>query len=416
MQTILAFDIRSKILQCYDRCDNRDWDAEVEAGKAIYYRYLRGQALLPALQEWLNILHTMITLIPKNPNPLVLRVYDKIAHISRDYLCFEHSQTTSEEIWVRLAAQAEILSEDPSPGNYGFAHHIDNIPWALRSYAALHRWINWLKENTPKDINPEDLAIESQQIWTRVIEDRAYGVKSCFFPSPLLLEGTDVFHVLDPRLGLADSSVLERFSPNRFAIIGHGDKPTRKIRARVETGHERPGAFNRYIRLEQLDYMFTIDNQGNLFSTMERIPLRDFFGTLGGVREYELVRLFLIMRMYDLTARADIVDSLPPIHGFEDNWVTGGRRRRFRYKKLLLPRLKPVEYARGGAGRRFIDRHHVTWFVRPLPSGYQASQAAHALAASYGVRLEPGETIVREHFRGRGEENQKATKAKFAES
>lgn len=81
-------------------------------------------------------------------------------------------------------------------------------------------------------------------------------------------------------------------------------------------------------------------------------------------------------------------------------------------------RLRPVSYL-PDRGRPTITRdlggshaspasHDVTWFIRRLPAGFDASEEAKRHAQRYGVVLRRGETFVLPHTRGRSDGSQVA--------
>lgn len=292
-----------------------------------------------------------------------------------------------------------------------------------------HRWIRgWIKRLSER-VGPavrgrgEEIRQDADEVWKQVIADRAYGIKNCFFESPLFHSDGHVFYVIDRSLGFGDPLQREFLPPDIEAVIGIGEKPAFGKSLQPQRTDIQIGKVVKYYRIDVGDVhtLNAVTTGGDIRTNVANLySLREAFQAEGNEELFDLLRLFTFMRLYDLTARAVEVDKLPSIEQLEREIArnrTGllrlGRKvKPFDYKTLLLPRVKPMvqepeiipsqtDTENSEKPQQFVDRHKVTWFVRRLPQGYHASETAKQYAQEHGVSLRDNETIVREHYRGK---------------
>lgn len=424
---------------------DRNWDEELQLADTLYNRYLPGLPYGEAFQTFLNLFNTInINYSPlrkESPGRSVNVLSALTSHIIEG-LCIEYAQGVPNSYLSRLKEQASSLEGTRDPNNQWFFTYLNALTIHLEKWQRTYRWIDQLKTRLDTaliNVETEEIVTSEKEIWKKLTEERGYGVKSCYFNSPLFLDDKDVFYMLDQRLGgIEDPKVLQLFQPDIMAVIGIGSRPTQSLTPATIDLEYKTSVGQTLIGLsgtKEISGLFPIDQSGEVRTgVFSHTPLRRAFERKGAIKGFEFWRLFMFMRLYDLTHRADFVDRVSSMGRFEEEAMRGSRglfglgpnkvRKMPDYKTLVLPRTKPLEPEPREElieERRFVDRHHVTWFVRILPSGYHATERAKLYAKEHGVNLQDYETIVREHWRGQDREkdlssNNKPTRALFRRS
>lgn len=418
----------------------RQWNRELELADELYQTYIAGNAPEEACQAFLNLFIRIsdIHLPLQRANPQrsvpVLNTFQE--HLAEN-LAIEHSKSASEAFRSALGQQAEALDHYHGPDAWYYPKVL-NLAVKFEVWRRNYAWIHRMQERLHHTVAAADVAEiqeSSQQMWSKIVEDRGYGIRNCFFISPLFLDHDQAQLVLDPELHVGDTEVRPPMLDNVFAILGVGEKPRfgQALKPDVEVYEDSSHDIKQY-RVGVRGFnaqLFAVDDSGEIRTNpISYIPLRRVFEKEDAIGTFELWRLFLYMRLHDLTRRAELVDRLPSIDDIEKETVKGTRIlggliskpiKKINYKFLVIPRLKPEEPEsktkdlEEEGSRRFVDRHHVTWFTRRLPKNYHASDRAKEYAKAHGVTLKPEETIVREHYRGKKTEDtsERATKAVF---
>ena len=421
--------------------NHRDWETERRLGEQIYETHIAGLPFHDALQRSLNVFLVINNIHFKARKGAVSRVQadaklSSVLSHSRDLVVMEHAVAIPEGYLTRLHRQHESLqsTEGTSDWDRWFYPKVESFHRGFNAWKKNFNWILQLQERIGGTIigRENEIREDADKIWRQLIDNRGYGIKTCFFPSPLFLDSSQVFYATDESLGIEDRAIRQIFIPDLVAIIGLGEKPavTDEINPRIGWEENKRVKFHR-IQMGKAYIAFGVTQDGVIHTSVETLlPLRKVFESMGAESVFELFRLFMFMRLYDLTARADLVNDLPSIDQLEaeavknrEGFLGFGRRiKRFDYKRLVVPRLlKPIDSVSPEEGtenneeRRFIDRYHVIWFVRRLPIGYHASERATEYAREHGVVLRENETVVREHWRGKDTiKPSRATRAQFS--
>lgn len=421
---------------------DRNWDEELQLSDALYSRYLQGLPYRQSFQRFLNLFNTVTT----NYSPLRKEspgrsdnVLSALSSHIIDGLCIEYAQGVPNSYLSQLKEQAGNLEGTRDPNNQRFFPQVNALAIHIEKWQRTYRWIDQLKtrlDTALTNVETEEIGTSAREVWKKLTEEREYGLKSCYFNSPLFLDDKDVFYMIDQQLwGVEDPKVLQLLQPDIVAVVGIGSRPTQALTPTTTNLEYKTGVRQILIGLSgvrEISGLFPIDRSGEVRTgVLSHIPLRRSFERKGAIKEFEFWRLFMFMRLYDLTHRADFVDRMASIGRFEGEAMRGAKgllglgtkkvRKMPDYKILVLPRTKPLEpepREESTLERRFVDRHRVTWFVRRLPIGYHATERAKLYAKDHGVNLQDNETIVREHWRGKTREegqssNNKPTRAFF---
>ena len=424
-------DLERRLFLAFVTKGDRDWSTELRLADDLYARYLDNIPYPAVIQQFLNLFFAVNFIhkpLEKDNKPRSVGVMNMIQEHLSEQLGIDHAQEVPDSYIDSLWKQAADFQQESDPKKLWFVPKLQNLAWRLYMWKQIHQWINRLAKRVSPlvvGLEIEQIHQAAQEVWSRTTSEREYGVKTCYFHSPLFLAGRDVFHVFDEKLGLEDAKVIDIAPENTFAYLGIGSRPQTKISPQPYESIRRLGVQNLGVMIEGVRFIFAIDNTGGVRTALGYIPIKRAFDKVGAASIFELLRLFLLMRLHDLTRGADLVNKLPSIDetekdaGKKEGGILGigAKRKRLDYMLLAVPRTKPANRIKkpvAEEGTRFIDRHHVTWFVRRLPEGYHASQRAVDFAASHGVTLGPGTTIVREHWRGQvGDQSNRPTKAVF---
>lgn len=409
--------------------DHRDWNAERDLGIQIHRTHIAGLPYHEAFQRSLDVFLRINDIHFRAKRGAMSRIQadaklGSVLSHSRELVAMEHAETVPSSYHTRLHEQYQSLQsiQGTSDWDRWFYPKVESLHRRIDVWGKNFAWIHQLQERVGKAISGREGEIreDANNVWAQLSAKRGYGIKTCFFPSPLFLDPSQVFYVTDESLGIEDRAILQMFIPNLIAIIGLGEKPSvlEEIDPKI-AWEERTKVKFHTMQMGKAYAVFGITQDGIIHTSVDTlIPLKEAFLNKGAEGVFELFRLFMFMRLYDLTARADLVNDLPSIDQLETEALR--RIKRFDYKRLVLPRIRPLDpeppdqEETNNEKRRFIDRHHVTWFVRRLPAGYQASEKAIEYAKEHNVTLKDDETIVREHWRGKETTKPpRATKASF---
>ncbi len=433
------------------RRNDRSWSREAILGQQVYQDQIANLPYHQAFQRSLNVFLRINDIhYPTKRNALSkleadAKLSSVIAHIS-EQVALEHAVETPEEYINRMHNQGDALGTTPgTEWNRWFYPKVKTLATQLQIWRYMLPWIDGLQGRLGETISgkEEEIKADADLVWAQLNENRGYGVKNCFYESPLFLDSQHAFFLLDPSLEIPDLNLRRSyFVPGIEAVVGLGEKPRlgQDLTPRIDDQHTGIVKYHR-IGTVANHGLYPITEGGDIHSSVQsNLSLREVFAKRGAEGVYELLRLFTLMRVYDLTARAELVDKLPSINklekeasrnkaGFLGFLGRGKQLKHFSYKQLLVPRIKaiqpetPIEQSppeiiqeepEQESTRRFVDKHHVTWFVRKLPEGYHASESAKELATEHKVILGENETIVKDHWRGnRIPEVNRPTRAKF---
>lgn len=431
--------------------NDRSWAREQDLSVQIYGAHIAGLPYSEALQRALDVFLTINNIhYPTRGKSLSkvdadAKLSSVILHIT-EQVALEHAVGVPEDYLNKLQLQSEVLGSTSNITQWDrwFYPKISSLYGSLRIWKWMIPWIDGLQERIGQAVSGKKAEIrdDADIVWQQLQADRGYGVKTCFYESPLFLDPGHAFFVLDESLNV-DDPVLRRgyLSPDIAAVIGIGERP-RLGQDLTPAVHRYQSGIVKYNRIQVIANhgLYPVTNEGDIRSSVQSYnSLREVFRSREAEGVYDLFRVFTFLRLYDLTARPELVDKLPSLDKLEREiarnreWFGLGKKvKPFNYKQLLLPRTKliieeeasePTAVTKNevtnadqpGEGlKRFVDKHHVTWFVRKLPKNYHASEMAKEFAKEHKVSLEDDETIVRDHWRGnRIPEVNRPTKAKF---
>lgn len=419
----------------------REWEREYRVCEDIYNRHLKGLDYHGSFQKFLDIFIRISDIhlpLQKENAPRSVAVLSRSQAILAELLSMEHAEEVPEDYLNKLREQAQLLEQSPYPTKWYFPK-VNGLAIRLAAWKDFYSWIDNLTTRIDIDeskIDLVDLRASCDQITARINEDSAYGIKTCYFQSPLFLKSSQAFVVFDERLNIDNPEVATIIPEETLAHIVVADRPTQKVEAHFEQAEFQHGVKANLISITGAGRGFgtilCIMRSGEIKDMSSLVPIAAAFEKKGAAVQFELWRAFMLLRMYDLTRHADVIEKMPSVSNAERDVAKGeggilgiGRKvKSVDYKTLMLPRIKFAESAVSKSSaeeeerqKRFVDRYHVTWFVRRLPLGYHASVQAIEYAGIHQVQLKENETIVREHWRGgknNGDEvSQKPIKAVF---
>ncbi len=202
------------------------------------------------------------------------------------------------------------------------------------------------------------------------------------------------------------------------AFILHSDKTsfqTTKLRLLNTTQGKQSGLITKETAAEIVpNFMLYLQPNGSL--TLDDLGLRELRAELKDDRAYLRALAEITAGYFDLTRSASQVRA-SGVRNFSQ--LTSDERADYDpVVDLLLPRSRALRNSAGAtkaeqqeddkeeaeANRRTIRKHEVIAHPRMLPPGYTPNPEALALAETLGIKLEPGETLVKKHNRGSGNE------------
>ena len=393
-----------------------DWDQQITLAEDVYNRHFQGLNYQEASQRYLDLAYTINNIhkpLEKKHKPRSIVVFNGLIGHLADLVAMEHAEKIPEGFEADLANQTLALFQHDGQDHWFFPK-LNRLLSSIEQWKYTYNFIDSLKANISVDNEEASLVKEySGQLLDKINQERNYGIKNCYFQSPLFLNSNQAFYIYDEKLGLEDPSVFRFYPKDNIANIGIGQKPTREVKGK-ELIHKKNEVKTKPIKVESV-VAFPLDGNGELnFSVMSRLAIKKGFEKKDSEGIYEVWKMFMLSRIYDLTRKPEIVEKLPSIDRIEQEIVDQNEELGQKNKKInkasftrfILPRIKTPEpeiseeHETTQENKRFIDRHHVVWFVRNLPLGYHATEKALDYALEHNVFLKEGETIVREHFRG----------------
>ncbi|MBI2195650.1 MAG: hypothetical protein HYU48_01235 [Candidatus Levybacteria bacterium] len=420
----------------------RDWPREAQLTEDLYRQYLKGLPYKQSIQQALNLFLTMRNIhapIQKSSGRKAekrsIAVMSGIQMNIISDIVEEHIKDIPVDFENKTMEQHSSLEATRNWENQWFMPKLHRLSMAIVAGRSRYQWMDTLKSKTQvaETGSLEEIRSSADQIWQRIQEERRYGIKTSYFDSELFLGFPKVFYITEEAHSHAEADAVEGFLPPKFAeIIILNHRPSRTPKHEDVSLSYESGVGVVAFTVPDMDIAFFVDNDGELKAFTESYGnFRQALAGKGYAKQYELLRLFLIMRLRDLTCSAEAADKLPSISDFEhavskgEGGILGiGKKiKKIDYKILSVPRAKSDEEINPKPEepteeqeRKFVDKHHVTWFVRRLPKDYSPSTRAIEYALEHGITLKETETIVREHWRGRsreGQEDTRPTKAVF---
>lgn len=417
----------------------RRWDIESQLVVDLYDAHLQNRPYGEAFQEFLNLFTTIDQIhrpLERANKPRSILVLNALQKGLIDYLSMDHAEAIPEGYGDQLNQQADQLVNGTTDDVW-YNTKLEDLQINLASWENRYKWIRELTARYDlSTIDIGEVKRDADSLLLRALEERGYGIRNSYFHSPMFLSGAlpdSIFIFADPRLNTDSREVLNAIPAGTLVVIFVAPEPmTEHLTEVTRIDYTKIGKNAKLVKHdivlpEGLYFICALDSSGVINSNlMASTPIRRGFDRVGAADIYEVWRLFMIARFYDLTSRAELVNRLPQIEAFEREVVKSeigflGRKKKIKeipYKSLLAPRMKPEvpeiritqDEAENGRPRRFVDRHKVSWFVRRLPQGYHASVEARLHAEQHGVKLREGETIVREHYRGKERKDNKKSK------
>ncbi len=384
----------------------------------IYDSQLRGQTYPEAVQGYLDLALRLSNIhLPvqqRNGTRSVPVLNGIISNLSSS-LAIEYAEKITEDQIQQLTHQMDLTLRGDEWSEW-FHPKINVLLYKLESCRGINEWLDYFSKLPVEVLDADVLRESADKVFANSRDLRGYGVKTSFFKSPLFLPSGFVFHFIDPEM-VADMRQVKIDPP--LAWVSIGPVPKEELHVDTESSSRKRNFTSTRFIVKNISSIFSLNNDGEFhLSPNDQIPLKRVFEEKGIGDAYEMWRLFMLSRFFDLTRRADIVDSIPSIDE-EEMAIVGeidasksilpwAKKKKVkleanRFKRLVVPRAKPQEEPNDSGEekvRRFVDRHMVTWFVRPLPKGYHATERAIEYAREHDVLLYEGETIVRSHWRG----------------
>lgn len=414
----------------------RDREKEKKLVDSLYENIGKGRSLREATQNTLNAVQTISDIHLQNQKT----TKDWSAQIMNDLfegvfsrLALEYGEAVPQSFMNGLLEQEAILSQQKTPYERWYTPKIHGIANAFKETKNSNHWLHELKtrlRGQVEGLNIDDLRQEADEMWRMVQDERVYGIKDCFFNTQLFLSSKESFFVYDPEFGIEDPQIRKVFKQFE-ALFAIGPLPIRnKVKASY---HDESQKLSKDLKLkfhhvefQNATSLFFVDHDGKfVLNVSKTYDLEDVFKKAGMEIEFQYFRLFMYMRLSDLTRRIDPASPSPSLDEFEQDAAKktvgflgfGKNHKKPDYKRLVVPRMikdSPVGKKEEEQLKRFVDKHKVVWHIRKLPQGYHATERAIKYAQEYNVTLTEGETIVREHWRGNiGNQEERPTKATF---
>jgi len=255
---------------------------------------------------------------------------------------------------------------------------------------------------------------------------RKYGVKPSLFQDGML-HASDQAWVLNNPSDFRFDRAYNVIPAETEALILLADRSSVRSLKPEEVRQNLHGTPSPAYRMNlRATVRITLDGEGELYciGSNNLLSVRDVFEDRGAGREYELLRLSQVLRLYDLVVPIKTVSRLPGLPQQPEGLV-GRVKSLFTNPEdelldLVLPRVKRVENrpeelqnelkqevekaAEETEKRRAKREHEVVGHIRQLPDDHSPSQEARERAREeLGVELSDNETYVRRHSRGEGD-------------
>ncbi len=407
----------------------RNPEQELALSDRLYNQYLKGSDYKRGFQTFLNLCATISEihrpLQKQNPfnKKRSVAVMNGVMATLAEQVTMDTAEQVPDSYVKNLVVQAQMVEGAANVYDVWFNPKLYILQNSLRRWKEQYKIMDEMKKRVNVQVEgstKEDFAQSADEIWQETLENQKYGVKTCYFDSPMFLKGENVFYVVDGSMGVDDKVVQQSFLPDIEAVVCIGKRPTKQIKTEVERREQKKKGVtvardSIYIARGDAFEFFPVFRDGQISSVpVGLFPLSRAFEKKGMGKEYEYWRMFMMMRLHDLVVSTDQVGKYPSIDVFEWDAIKKeksgflglkGKQHQLDYKKLVLPRKVPPEpeekpETAPAAEKRFVDKHNVTWFKRKLPQGYHATERAIQYAAEHDLLLSEGETIVREHERG----------------
>jgi hypothetical protein len=204
--------------------------------------------------------------------------------------------------------------------------------------------------------------------------------------------------------------------------LANSKHPT-DLRPVHEQRHLVKDAYSQEVKLSFDSYgLWTVDSKGELDLSfgMEIAPIRRFYEDAGKGHFYQMIRLGLAIKLFELMVPLEILKKVPGagIVASVRDIVAKMVPKLSPIRDLFTPRFRvledqnavlqameeELERADQETARRNLRKHEVINHIRRLPQGHHPSpQARHLAMEELGVELAENETYVRKHVRGKDE-------------
>ncbi len=200
------------------------------------------------------------------------------------------------------------------------------------------------------------------------------------------------------------------------ALVVHSEKRNfRNIKIKTREVGSRDNVRTSMIDLSELSAINDVHlgKDGELYNDATcNDPLLPTAVELGKYTAYRDLQATILSHYFDLTHSYEEVTAIKKAEKVSAATTRTTNEPTELISKLLIPRVRynPEEQNQDNGespddseaerSHRTVRRHDVTWHIRKLPEGWNASPAALQLAREINVTLEPNETIVKDHKRG----------------
>lgn len=256
------------------------------------------------------------------------------------------------------------------------------------------------KESIENSGGSETYANNVKEFVNRTMAERKYGVKPAYIEASI--GGSWIYYDKDDYMDL----VPINFEPRYAAVVFHTHKDeltSLKIKKEVQrySNNGQVTVLTGALEDAQPDARFTIGYDGEIYLDDSLLnPVRRVLKDTPGA--YESLQAEIIANLHDLSVSAGTIDveRMPNFTQLSDT----EKKNYDPVLQLLVPRMKRVYHGEESdeVSRTTVREHDVVWFTRKLPEGWRASPEAIALAEKHNITLEPNETFVRKHKRGKG--------------
>lgn len=328
---------------------------------------------------------------------------------------------------------------------------LDSLQTRIESLQKVYDWINRLKKNDALQrvlsvTDRNDIIAAKQDLEQRLHLETEKTVPMGIFDSPLFLDQDHVFSTYDKYLNVVDEQLIHFRgyappTPVTFAHIAYAKQPTANTITRpvVEEVDKGTTVFTGVYLPEEVEAVFRLGTNGTWYiSPFGQVPLENIFEKKNAVDEGRVLEIFLLMRLFDLTGRPEIISQMPSITDFESELMRAQTKkpsflRRFGFRRrvgdasldfnfirhLVTPRLidhLPRSLENSGelsvdivSDKNIPDEGNIIYEKRKvpvsatlkrLPPGYNASKRAKDIAQNFfGIEeLPTGWTIVSGHM------------------
>ncbi|HSX06999.1 MAG TPA: hypothetical protein VLG92_04730 [Candidatus Saccharimonadia bacterium] len=301
---------------------------------------------------------------------------------------------------------------------WGLCQRVDALYSDIGIRKEAYAYIGRLTQEDDIPVDAEQLRLESEHsrlLFEKILSTRRYGMK----PGYIAYEGGGTL-IFNPAMDFNDVPEVRQMHPimatgASVAFIIHSRKQ-RHTTLKLETTRDISEALS--LDMGPLDPIIRLElgPDGELYTDRDcRTSFLAIAVECGKYAAYRTLQAEVVADYFDLTHPAADVARIK--QAAQSVPVDSQRNRdqspRDTIERLVVPRAYFYSQSEAGGVRpstdeeepaiRTVRRHDVTWHIRVLPEGWHASPEAHETAASLGVKLKAGETIVRAHSRGAAE-------------